>query len=177
MPKKFQRGWRGRGFGERTRPRVQFPASRRKTLFGETPNTTRGTRMLPGTPRAATTSENLFRYLVCSRLDRLRKEAAVHADIGSCHEAARRVACEKNNRARQFLRFAKPPYRRVVENGDRSRGWRAVFLEKQAPVLNGWEKSGRYGIHAHAVASPLAREKGCQAQGRGFRSRIGDHAR
>jgi hypothetical protein len=28
--------------GERTRPRVQFPASRRKTLFGETPNTTRG---------------------------------------------------------------------------------------------------------------------------------------
>jgi hypothetical protein len=33
--------------GERTRPRVQFPASRRKTLFGETPNTTRGTRMLP----------------------------------------------------------------------------------------------------------------------------------
>jgi hypothetical protein len=34
--------------GERTRPRVQFPASRRKTLFGETPNTTRGTRMLPG---------------------------------------------------------------------------------------------------------------------------------
>ena len=33
--------------GERTRPRVQFPASRRKTLFGETPNNTRGTRMLP----------------------------------------------------------------------------------------------------------------------------------
>ena len=30
-----------------TRPRVQFPASRRKTLFGETPNTTRETRMLP----------------------------------------------------------------------------------------------------------------------------------
>jgi hypothetical protein len=33
--------------GERTRPRVQLPASRRKTLFCETPNTTRGTRMLP----------------------------------------------------------------------------------------------------------------------------------
>ena len=27
--------------------RVQVPASRRKTMFGETPNTTRGTRMLP----------------------------------------------------------------------------------------------------------------------------------
>jgi hypothetical protein len=27
--------------GERTRPRVPFPASRRKTLFGGTPNTTR----------------------------------------------------------------------------------------------------------------------------------------
>jgi hypothetical protein len=48
--------------GERTRPRVQFPASRRKTLFGEhskprcgnvpltrTPNATRETRMLPRT--------------------------------------------------------------------------------------------------------------------------------
>jgi hypothetical protein len=33
----------GLRFGERTRPRVQFPASRRKTLFGETPNITRGT--------------------------------------------------------------------------------------------------------------------------------------
>ncbi len=36
--------------GERTRPRVPFPASRRKAMFGETPNTTRGTRMLPNSP-------------------------------------------------------------------------------------------------------------------------------
>jgi hypothetical protein len=35
--------------GERTRPRVQFPASRRKTLFGETPNTTRGDAYAPRT--------------------------------------------------------------------------------------------------------------------------------
>ena len=35
--------------GERTRPRVQFPASRRKTLFGETPNTTRGDAYAPQT--------------------------------------------------------------------------------------------------------------------------------
>jgi hypothetical protein len=33
--------------GERTRPRVQFPASRRKTLFGETPNNTRGDAYAP----------------------------------------------------------------------------------------------------------------------------------
>ena len=33
--------------GERTRPRVQFPASRRKDLFGEPPNATRGTRYAP----------------------------------------------------------------------------------------------------------------------------------
>ena len=33
--------------GERTRPRVHFPASRRKTLFGETPNTTRGDAYAP----------------------------------------------------------------------------------------------------------------------------------
>ena len=32
---------------ERTRPRVPFPASRRKTLFGETPNTTRGDAYAP----------------------------------------------------------------------------------------------------------------------------------
>ena len=37
--------------GERTRPRVQFPASRRKTLVGETPNTTRGDAYAPGTTR------------------------------------------------------------------------------------------------------------------------------
>jgi hypothetical protein len=36
--------------GERTRPRVQFPASPRKAMFGETPNITRGTRMLPYHP-------------------------------------------------------------------------------------------------------------------------------
>jgi hypothetical protein len=36
------------GVRERTRPRVQFPASRRKTLFGETPDITRETRVLPG---------------------------------------------------------------------------------------------------------------------------------
>jgi hypothetical protein len=35
-----------RCFGSALRPSVQFPASRRKTVFGETPNTTRGTRML-----------------------------------------------------------------------------------------------------------------------------------
>ena len=36
---------RGQAIGRR--PRVQFPASRRKTLFGEAPNTTRGTRNAP----------------------------------------------------------------------------------------------------------------------------------
>ena len=35
--------------GERTRPRVQLPASRRKTLFGGTPNTTRGDAYVPQT--------------------------------------------------------------------------------------------------------------------------------
>jgi hypothetical protein len=35
--------------GERTRPRVQFPASRRKTLFGETPKTTGGDAYAPQT--------------------------------------------------------------------------------------------------------------------------------
>jgi hypothetical protein len=34
-----------------SRPRVQFPASRRKTLFGETPNTTREDAYAPQTPR------------------------------------------------------------------------------------------------------------------------------
>ena len=43
-----------RGTGERTRPRVPFPASRRKPLFGGTPNSTRGTRMLPGSLLART---------------------------------------------------------------------------------------------------------------------------
>jgi hypothetical protein len=38
---------RSRVYGERARPRVQFPASRRKPLFGGTPNSTRETRMLP----------------------------------------------------------------------------------------------------------------------------------
>jgi hypothetical protein len=37
------------GSEERTRPRVQFPASRRKTLFGETPNTTREDAYAPRT--------------------------------------------------------------------------------------------------------------------------------
>jgi hypothetical protein len=36
-------------FGERTRPRVQFPASRQETLFGETPNTTREDAYAPQT--------------------------------------------------------------------------------------------------------------------------------
>jgi hypothetical protein len=36
--------------GERTRPRVQFPASRRKAMLDETPNTTRGRDMLPNSP-------------------------------------------------------------------------------------------------------------------------------
>jgi hypothetical protein len=36
---------------EHTRPRVQFPASRRKNLFGETPNTTRGDAYAPQTHR------------------------------------------------------------------------------------------------------------------------------
>ena len=40
-----------RGSGERTRPRVQFPASRRKTLFGEAPNTTRRDAYAPQTAR------------------------------------------------------------------------------------------------------------------------------
>jgi hypothetical protein len=39
--------WRGKG--PLPLLRVQFPASRRKALFGETPNATRGTRMLPRT--------------------------------------------------------------------------------------------------------------------------------
>jgi hypothetical protein len=55
------------------RPRVQFPASRRKTLFGEhseprcgnvpltrTPNTTRGTRMLPRRFGAVNISETSY---------------------------------------------------------------------------------------------------------------------
>jgi hypothetical protein len=37
--------------GERTRPRLQFPASRRKTLFSETPNTTREDAYAPRTLR------------------------------------------------------------------------------------------------------------------------------
>jgi hypothetical protein len=48
--------------GERTRPRVQFPASRRKTLFGGTlrqpPD---GDAYAPQTIDAADTSENSFR--------------------------------------------------------------------------------------------------------------------
>ena len=36
--------------GERTRPRVQFPASRRKAMFGGTPNSARLTRALPYNP-------------------------------------------------------------------------------------------------------------------------------
>ena len=43
-----------RWFGERTRPRVHFPASRRKTLFGETPNTTREDAYAPRSFRKST---------------------------------------------------------------------------------------------------------------------------
>ena len=62
MPKEISkwprlaRGWAG----ERTRPRVQFPASRRKTLFGETPNTTREDAYAPQTLGAAAISEIYF---------------------------------------------------------------------------------------------------------------------
>jgi len=53
-----------RGSGERTRPRVQFPASRRQTLFGVTPNTTRGDAYAPQTPRHCHHFGNLFRHLL-----------------------------------------------------------------------------------------------------------------
>jgi hypothetical protein len=50
--------------GERTRPRARFPASRRKTLFGETPNTTREDAYAPRTLRRrqhfGTSYENRF---------------------------------------------------------------------------------------------------------------------
>jgi hypothetical protein len=52
--------------GERTRPRVPFPASRRKTMFGGTPTTTRGTRMLPGHPRNAV-AQALIKVLPSTR--------------------------------------------------------------------------------------------------------------
>jgi hypothetical protein len=42
---------RAEASGERTRPRVKFPASRGKTLFGETPNSTRGDAYAPRTYR------------------------------------------------------------------------------------------------------------------------------
>ena len=44
---KFRKWPQMRESEERTRPRVQFPASRRKTVFGETPNTTRGDAYAP----------------------------------------------------------------------------------------------------------------------------------
>jgi hypothetical protein len=47
--------------GERTRPRVQFPASRRKTVFGETPNTTRGHAYAPQTYPETVASQCGFR--------------------------------------------------------------------------------------------------------------------
>jgi hypothetical protein len=45
--------------GERTRPRVQFPASRRKTLFDETPNTIREARRSESRS-ASTRSRNML---------------------------------------------------------------------------------------------------------------------
>ena len=47
---------RANRIGERTRPRAHFPASRRKPLFGGTPNSTRETRMLPRSSSARTRS-------------------------------------------------------------------------------------------------------------------------
>jgi hypothetical protein len=49
---------------------VQFPASRRKTLFGETPNTTRGTRMLPRCFGAANISESSYECAVAAVVQR-----------------------------------------------------------------------------------------------------------
>jgi hypothetical protein len=49
---------------EHTRPRVQFPASRRKNLFGETPNTTRGDAYAPQTSRRSHHFGNFFRHFL-----------------------------------------------------------------------------------------------------------------
>ena len=63
MPEEISK-WPRRGSGERTRPRVQFPASRRKTLFGETPNNTRGDAYAPQTPRHCHHFGNFFWVLL-----------------------------------------------------------------------------------------------------------------
>ena len=59
--------------------RVQFPASRRKTLFGETPNNTRGDAYAPQTPPKPWPLSALFgNDLLRDALEELRTVAHSH---------------------------------------------------------------------------------------------------
>ena len=85
-----------------------------------------------------------------SGLNRLRKVAAVHPDVGSRDKAAGLVAGKEHGGADQFLRFAETSHRGMAHDGVGALGGGAVLVEKDFTVLFGREETGGDGIDADA---------------------------
>src|SRR5262249_10429463 len=77
--------------------------------------------------------------------DGLTQESSIHANIGTRDETTRLRAGQKNCRAYQFMRLAKPVHRRVRPDGFCAVTRGAVVFEKQFAILLRREKAGCNG--------------------------------
>lgn len=110
-------------------------------------------------------------------LNRLGKEAAVHADVCAGDEAAGFVAGEEDGGADEFFGFAEALHGGVAEDGLGARGGGAVFVEEEGAILFGRKEARGDGVDADTFGGPFAGKELGEVEDGGFGGGVGYDSR